>query len=145
MRKWIVLFLLFFPATVAFANPVIVFDPISAFAYVMVLGSTLGLEVCITTILLLFFHMSPVPVFFALLIGNLAVYFGVFTVLLDAVPSLLIAEVVIVTIEGAFIKLISFFDRFQLETFTRLKWRYAFISAVVGNVVSYYAGTIISA
>lgn len=145
MRKWIFLFFLSLPATVAFGNPVIVSDPISTIAYVMVLGSTLGLEVSITTVLLFFFHMSVVPVFFALLIGNLAIYFGVFVFLLDVVPSLLIAEAVLVAIEGAFIKLISFFDTFQLDTFTLLKWRYAFIIAAVSNVVSYYVGTIIGA
>jgi len=143
MRKWVFLFLLLYPASAALANPVI--DPISGLGYFMVLGSAFALEASIMTILLFFAHMSPVPVFFALLAGNLGIYFVVFVPLLDAALSLLVAEMLIVGLEGTFVKLISSFEVFQLETFTQLKWKYAFIIAAVGNIVSYYVGAVMSA
>ena len=109
----------------------------------MVFGSALWLEVSITTIILLFFNLSPVPVFVALLIGNLGVYFGLFGPLLDETTNLLMLEMMIVVIEGTFIKFISLIEAFQLETFTKLKWKYAFLSAAIGNVVSYYVGVVV--
>lgn len=143
MRKWVLLFLLLYPASVAFANPTI--GPVTGLAYVMVLGSAMGLETSITTILLLFLSMSPVPVFFALLAGNLTIYFAVFLPVLDTNLSLLAAEAIIVGLEGTFIKLLSLSETFRMETFSLLKWRYAFIIAAVGNTVSYYVGTVMGA
>jgi len=141
MRKWFFLFLLFYPASVAFANPVVIPDP----ANIIVLGSALFLEVSIMTILLFFLHMSPVPVFLALFAGNLGIYFAVFVPVLDAMLNLLVAEMLIVGLEGTFIKLISLSEIFQLETFTLLKWKSAFIIATVGNIVSYYVGYLMGA
>jgi hypothetical protein len=86
--------------------------------------------------------MSPVPVFLILFAGNLGIYFVVFVPVLDAMISLLVAEMLIVGLEGTFIKLISLSEIFQLETFTQLKWKYAFIIAAVGNIVSYYVGAV---
>jgi len=144
MRKWSILFLLLCSAGVAFANPIII-DPIGGLAYVIVLGSAIGVEVAIITILLFFFDMSPAPVFIALFIGNLTVYFAVFLPLLDAVSNLWVAEGLIVALDGVLIKAISRYELFQLETFTQLKWEYAFLIAAVGNIVSYYVGAVISA
>ncbi len=141
MRKWVLLFLLLYPASIAFANPVIIPDP----ANIIVLGSAFFLEASIMTILLFFFHMSPVPVFLTLFAGNLGIYFVVFVPVLDANLSLLAAEMLIVGLEGTFIKLISLSEIFQLETFTLLKWKYAFIIAASGNIVSYYVGTVMGA
>lgn len=143
MRKWVLLFLLLYPASVAFANPVI--DPMSDLPYIIVLGSAFFLEASIITISLFFLSMSPVPVFFALLAGNSAIYFTIFLPVLDANLSLPAAEALIVGLEGIFIKLISLSETFQLETFTSLKWKYAFIIAAFGNIVSYYVGTVMGA
>ena len=86
--------------------------------------------------------MSPLPVFLILFAGNICFYFAIFVPILGAITSLLVAEIAIVGIEGTFIKLISLSDIFQLETFTQLKWKYAFIIAAVGNIASYYVGTV---
>jgi len=145
MRKWVLLFLLLYPASVAFANPIIIPDPMGGLAYVIVLGSAMGLEVSIMAILLFFLSMSPVPVFFALLAGNLAIYFVVFLPILDTNLSLLAAEIIIIGLDGTFIKLLSLSETFRMETFKLLKWRYAFIIAALGNTVSYYVGTVMGA
>ena len=142
IEKWIILFFLLYPANVAFANPVF-FDPITDVPYIMALGSAIAVEVCLTAIILLFFDMSPKPVFFALYAGNLAAYFAVFLPLLDALSSLLIVEAIIVAVDGALIKLISLHDTFHLDTFIKLKWKYAFIAAGIGNLVSYSVGAVI--
>jgi hypothetical protein len=141
MRKWFFLFLLLYPTSVAFANPVVYPSP----SKIIVLGSAFTLEVSIITILLFFFHLSPVPVFLTLFMGNIGIYLTIFEPVLDMTPNLLVAEMLIVGLEGIFIKLISSLEVFQLETFTQFKWKYAFIVAAVGNIVSYYVGTVMSA
>lgn len=143
MKKWVVFIVLLFPATVAFANPVIIPDPLNWVRFVIVFGSSFGSEVLITTIILFFCHMAVVPLLIALFVGNLVIYFIIFQPVLSVTENLLVAEVVIVVVEGAFIKMISSFDTFQLEDFKGLKWRTAFITAVVGNLLSYSAGTVI--
>lgn len=143
MKKWAIFIVLLFPATVAFANPVIIPDPSNWVRLVIVFGSSFGAEVLITTIILFFCHMAVVPLLIALFVGNLVMYFIIFQPALSVTENLLVAEVVIVAVEGAFIKMISSFDTFQLEDFKGLKWRTAFIIAVVGNLLSYSAGTVI--
>ena len=141
MKKWAIIFVLLFSAS-AFANPVF-FDPVTDIRLVIVLVSTLGLEVFITTIILLFCHMALVPSLIALFLGNITMYFVIFLPIFSVTENLLLAEVVIVAAEGTFIKIISLFDTFQLEDFKKLKWRTAFISALVGNALSYYVGTVL--
>jgi len=141
MKKWIVLIVLLFPATLL-ANPV-VFDPFSSIRLVLIIGSLLWLEAAVITIILCFCRMEIVPSFIAMFAGNLAIYFAIFLPVLSAVNNLLIAEATIVTIDGAFIKIISTFDSFQMEDFKGLKWRTAFICAIVGNALSYYVGAVI--
>jgi len=143
MKKGLLLFLLICLSGAAFANPVII-DPIGSTAFVAVLGSAMVVEASIIAILLLFFDMRIGPVFAALFAGNLALYFIVFLPLLDAAPSLWIPETVIVAIEGTFIKIISFYDTFQMDSFKSLKWKYAFIISAVGNIVSYYVGAVMN-
>jgi hypothetical protein len=145
MRKWGVLFLLFCLADVVRANPVIVYDPISAFGYVAVLGSAITVEVSIVTLILLFFDLSVKPVWIGLFIGNLIIYFVLFVPLFHATSSLLVVEGLIVAADGILIKVISFFDTFQQNTFKGLPWKYAFVIAAAGNAVSYYLGTVMQA
>jgi hypothetical protein len=144
MRKWLILIVLLFPAATAFANPVIIFDPIDGVRYVIVLGSILGLEVLVTTIILFFCHIAVVPSLIALFTGNLLMYFVIFKPILSATENVPVAEAVIVAAEGVFIKVISLFDTFRLEDFKGLKWRTAFIISAVGNILSYGAGSVIS-
>jgi hypothetical protein len=139
MRKWAVLILLLYPAA-AFANPVI--DPFSGLQVVIVLGSALGVEVGLITIILFFCHMDPARSFLALLGGNLVIYFFLFQPILSQINSLLAAEAVIVAADGAYIKMLSSFEVFQADDFKGLKWRTAFICAAAGNALSYYIGTV---
>ena len=143
MKKWVVFILLLFPATVAFANPTIMPDPLNWVRFVIILGSCFGSEVLITATILFFCHMAVVPLLIALFIGNLVTYFVILQPVLSATGNVLASEAVIVVVEGAFIKMISSFDTFQLEDFKGLKWISAFIIAAVGNALSYYSGAII--
>ncbi len=139
--KYAVGFLLVFvlPAALALANPVV--DPFSGISSILVLLSTLGIEAFIVAMILMFFDMAPGSVFVAVFLGNLAIFFIIFLPLLDAVPNLLSVEIVIVAIDGSFIKFLSRLGRFQLDSFSSLKWRAAFIAAAIGNAFSYYIGS----
>lgn len=140
MKKWAAFIVLLYPAAAAFANPVI--DPVTKTYFIIVLGSALGVEVALMAIILFFCYMEPVRSFFALLGGQLVVYFVIFQPILSEADSLLVAEAVVVAADGAFIKMLSSFETFQTEDFKGLKWRTAFICSAVGNTLSYYIGTL---
>ncbi len=127
------------PAALALANPAI--DPFSGLSSILVLFSTLGIEAFIIAIILMFFDMAPGTVFVAFFLGNLVTFFFIFLPLQEAISNLLVAEIVIVGAEGSYIKFLSRFGRFQLESFAGLKWKTAFIVAAIGNAFSYYIGT----
>jgi len=139
-KKWAVLVILLYPAATAFANPVFVGISIAG----IILCVILGLEACVVTLILFFCHMTAVPSLIALFIGNLVIYFIIFTPLLSAVDNVLVAELLIIVIEGILIKIISSYDTFQMDDFKGLKWRTAFIASALGNALSYYLGTLIS-
>lgn len=139
MKQKIILCLLFFLADAAYANPVN-FDPIGSIANVLVLGSAITVEAGIITLILLFWGTDTKPVYVALFIGNLIVYFAVFLPFLEATSKLWIAEALVVAIDGVFIKVITVYDTFRSDTFRPLRWEYAFIIAGIGNIVSYYVG-----
>ena len=132
---------LFF-AKAAFANPV-VFDPLGSIGSVIVFGGAIIAEACLVTLLLLFFNMSIKPLFFALFFGNMVLYFVVFLPLLDLLPNLWITEILIVIADCIMIKLISLFEMFQEIDFNGLKWKYAFLVSMLGNLISYYVGAVV--
>jgi hypothetical protein len=140
VKRWIVIVLLFCLTGTAYANPIIVYDPLNILAYVLVLGSAFVIEAGIVTLILLFWGTDPKPVYKALIVGNLAIYFVVFLPLLDFTSKVWIAEGVIVGLDGLMIKMITLFETFQDDTFRPLRWGYAFLIAAVGNVVSFYVG-----
>lgn len=143
MKRFFFIFVILFFATAAYGNPVIIIgDPIGSLSYVIVLGGAIVVEACIVTLLLLFFGMSLKPLFWALFFGNLALYFVVFLPLLEFLPSLWMAEVLIVAADGAMIKGLSMHGLFQENDFKGLKWRYALLIAMLGNSLSYCVGAV---
>jgi hypothetical protein len=143
MKKWVILIALLFPATEAFANPTTAFGQFSWVKSIILYVSCFGLEVLLVTTILFFCHMAVAPLLIALFTGNVVMYFVIFQPVLSATGNVPASEAVIVAVEGAFIKVISSFDTFQLEDFKGLKWRTAFIIAAAGNLLSYYSGTVI--
>ena len=144
MKKWLFIVILLASSSEAMANPVIITDPAGTISWIVVLGSTLGLEAIVITIILYFCRMQPLPSFIAVLIGNTVIFFAIFRPVVSSVENLLIAEAVIVAIDGAFIKIISMFDAFQSEEFKNLKWRTIFICSAIGNALSYFMGNVIT-
>jgi hypothetical protein len=144
MKKFFIIFLVLFLTRVACANPIVI-DPLSSFSYVMVLGGAITVEACLVTLLLLFFDMSAKPLFFALFFGNLVLYFVLFMPLVDLLPNLWLAEVLIVAADGIMIKAISMFEMFQEPDFKGLKWIYAFLIGMLGNSLSYFVGAAMQA
>jgi hypothetical protein len=141
-KKWAVFVILLYPAAAAFANPSsFPLDPRMWLA-VIILCAILGIEVCVVTLILFFCHMAAVPTLIALFIGNLVMYFVIFAPLLSAIHNVWVAELLIIAVEGIFIKKISTIDTFQAEDFKGLKWQTAIIVSAVGNALSYYVGTL---
>jgi hypothetical protein len=62
--------------------------------------------------------------------------------LLEVLSNAWIAETVIVGLDGLLIKTLTFHEAFREEKFRPLKWRYAFLIALVGNLVSYFIGMV---
>jgi hypothetical protein len=143
MKKWVFFIALLFPATTAFANPTTAFGQFSWIKSIILYVSCFGLEVLLVTTILFFCHMAVVPLLIALFAGNVVMYFVIFLPVLSATGNVPASEAVIVAVEGAFIKMLSRFNIFQLEDFRGLKWRTALMIAAVGNLLSYYSGTVI--
>jgi hypothetical protein len=143
MKKWVILILLLFPATIAFANPTTPFAQFGWIKSIILYVSCFGAEVLLVATILFFCHMAVVPLLIALFTGNIVMYFVIFQPVLLATGNVPASEAVIVAVEGAFIKMLSRFDTFQLEDFRGLKWRTALIIAAAGNLLSYYSGTVI--
>jgi hypothetical protein len=142
MRKWAVLFFMLFLTGAVWANPVI-YPSISDGGYFVVLVSASVVEVSLVALILFCFDFALKPVWMALFVGNMIIYYMIFLPLLDAVSSLLIVEGLIVAADGILIKTVSLFDIFQQQTFKGLRWKYAFLIAAIGNIVSYYLGSVI--
>ncbi|MFA5239477.1 MAG: hypothetical protein WC476_07195 [Phycisphaerae bacterium] len=143
MKKWVFFIALLFPATTVLANPT---DPLAPFGWIKLgifYASCFGLEVLLVATILFFCHMAVLPLLIALFTGNAVMYFVIFQPILSATENVPVSEAVIVVVEGVFIKILSSFDNFQLEDFKGLKWRTAFIVAAMGNLLSYYSGSII--
>jgi hypothetical protein len=145
MRKFAFILLILIPVTIAYANPTAQ-HPTSFAATIVVVIAALCLEIFITIGVLFFSGIAPVPAFFALFLGNICCYLVVLCPLVFYFKlHVVLVEIAVVSVEAAFIKLISLIAIFQSDTFERLKWRYAFLAAVLGNAASYYIGTIMAA
>jgi hypothetical protein len=140
MRNYAGLLVVLLPVSVASANPI---DPIGSVLGLVPVAYILALETIVGTFFLLFAGMSGVNTLPVLYVGNLVVYFAFFLPLRHTGANVLFAETAVVAADGAFMKLLSTFDVFQSDTFTVLKWRYAFIIAALGNAISYYLGTMV--
>ena len=145
MKRFALVLFILVTATIACANPCIQ-SPTSIVAAIVVVIAALFLEIFITTGVLLFSGMALAPTFLALIIGNTGSYVGVLSPLFYYFEAhIVLVELAVVSVEAAFIKLICLFAAFQLDSFDGLKWRYAFLSAILGNASSYYIGTLIGA
>ena len=118
-------------------------DPANLAAWIVVVIASLLLEVFVTTGFLFIAGIAVAPMFFALVIGNMISYVGIAVLLYEAVKIAWLVEAVIVAAEASFIKLLRSFEFFQGDSFDGLKWRVAFLSALVGNACSYYVGTVL--
>lgn len=124
-----------------YANPST--HPSSHLAHLFVTGASIGVEVCLVTLLLVLFDLLPKPVYLALFIGNLAVYFMIFLPFLERFSSLWAGELLVVTLDGLLIKIISNLASCQGDSFILLKWRYIFVISALGNLVSYCTGLVL--
>jgi hypothetical protein len=142
-QVWLASSLVLISAGTVQANPLGGPDPTKLVASIVVVSAALLLEVFVTTGVLLFCGMAVVPMFFALVLGNIVSYLGVALPLYALVQRVWPVEIVIVAAEAVLIKLLSSFNLFQGDTFDGLKWRWALLAALAGNACSYYVGTLL--
>lgn len=138
MKKWMLFLFFAFLAAEVYANPSV--HPSSHLAHLLVAGASIGVEVCLVTLLLVFFNLLPKPVYLELFVGNMAVYFMFFLPFLERVSLLWAGELLVVTLDGLLIKIISNLAGSQGDSFIPLKWRYIFVISALGNFVSYCTG-----
>jgi len=138
MKKIAFLIFLFVPAARTHANPVV--DPFSLTMNGIAVSLSLLFEILVTTGILLFCSLALKPVFAALLIGNIASFFGVLLPLEPVIPSVLCLEIIVVIIESVYLKVICSWEVFQEDSFSSFKWRYAFLATITGNACSYFVG-----
>ena len=143
MKKLFFILVLLFSGGIAFGNPIVV-DPFGSISSIIVVGGSLLVEACVVALVLLFFGMLIKPLFVGLLFGNLVVYFVLFLPVLEALPSVWMAEVLIVAADGVVIKVLSQCEMFQDTNFKELKWRYALLIGMLGNTLSYYVGAVMN-
>ncbi len=139
-----VLGLVLVSAGTAQANPLGGPDPAKLAASIVVISAALLLEVFVTSGFLLFCGVAVVPMFFALVLGNIVSYLGIALPLYALVQRAWPVELVIVAAEAVLTKLLSSFSLFQGETFDGFKWRWALLAALAGNACSYYVGTLLA-
>lgn len=144
MRKLLLFIALLFPVKAVYANPSTPFYPFDWVWGSIYYGGCFGPEVLIIVTILLFCRMEVFPVMIALFAGNILGYFFVFLPVLEETGNIFISEMIIVCVEAVFIKLLSLFERFQMDDFRGLGWNTAFMAAGVGNYISYYAGVMIA-
>ena len=143
-RRIVIVLLVLLPAEATYGNPCIE-PPTSIAATMVVVIAALGLEVFITMGVLVFSGMALARTLLALTLGNIGCYLGVLGPLFYhfELPILLV-ETAVVTVEAAFIKLISLGGVFQLGRFDGLRWRSALLATTLGNASSYYIGTLMT-
>jgi len=143
MKIAVFILLILIPTTVAYANPSV--SPTAEAATVVVVIAALCLEIFLTMGVLIFSGLALGPTFLALVFGNIASYLGVLGPLAYHYElHLAFVEIAVVAAETLFIKLIALLGVFQQDTFTELRWRTAFIAAILGNASSYYIGTLMT-
>lgn len=144
MKKLLIIFVLLVHVTLANANPIVESPTTTAATIVCVIAGLL-LEIFLTTGVLLFSGIALAPTFFVLIFGNIASYclvLGPLAYIFNL--HVIFVEIAVISVEATFIKLICHFSFFQQESFIDLKWRFAFLAAILGNASSYYVGTLIA-
>jgi hypothetical protein len=144
MRRWTLILLFLFAASVARANPVSL-DPSAGIAFMIVALFALIVEAGVVALLLLFSGLSPLAAFIGYFAANLAVFAFLFCPLLSshALPVILL-ELLVVGADGAAIKLLAAMERVQGDDFRGLTWRRAFLISCAGNAISYFVGVLAS-
>ncbi|MCG3150606.1 MAG: hypothetical protein PCFJNLEI_04094 [Verrucomicrobiae bacterium] len=144
MRRLILILLLLCIPAAAYANPVML--PSSGLlAFCIVVFWALVVEAGVVTLLLMFKGLVPLRFFMAFGLSNFAVFAFLFCPLLslEKIP-LGILELLVVGVDGAFIKLIARADGMQGDDYVSLSWSYALVTSLAGNAVSYFVGATMS-
>jgi hypothetical protein len=148
-RTWVlfaVLLLLLLP-TAAEANPSISQEEWlgigkQIFRLIVFALTVLCFEAIVVAAVLLCFQVFSPYLFMAIFAANFIFYLLLFIPLYFITDNVLLSEAAIVVVECAVIKLLACMPIFQMENFTGLKWRFAFMASCIGNLVSYALGFI---
>ena len=142
MRRWIVVLLCVLIPLAARANPYIV-NPSSLIAFTVVAFMALIVEAGIVALVLAFAGLSPLRMFGAYWLANVAVFLFLFWPLQQRLP-LPVLEGLVVTVDAVSIKALSKVTAFQSDSYSRLGWCFAGVASLVGNAASFCIGVMAS-
>jgi hypothetical protein len=142
MKQRIIIVLLFCLSGAAYANPMVMFDPLHKAVYAMAVVTALTAEAGLVSLLLVFWGIDLKQAYAALRVGNLFLYCAAFLPLLALLANTWFAEAIIVGLDGLLIKTLTLHKAFREENFRPLKWEYAFLIALAGNLISYFIGAV---
>jgi len=132
MKKLTPILLIFVPATVAYANPMVL-RPAPPVSFL------LAIEIVFSYVVLTFYGMAPVPTFCALVAVNIASYYGAVIHLEfeQRVHFILVEGAVVAAAETASIILLSRLAFFRKAPSVAFKWRFALFAVLGGNFISW--------
>lgn len=108
-------------------------------AFGIVALAALVVEAGVVALFLIFSGLFPLRTFGAFFLINFAVFAFLFFPLLRRIPLPLL-EVIVVVVDGAAIKLLTFLSAFQGDEFQRVSWQRAGLASVAGNAASFFVG-----
>jgi len=110
-----------------------------AFGFVAV--AALVVEAGIVALLLAFSGLSTTRVFAGFLVMNMMIFFLLFCPLLGELHWSLL-EILVVIVDGVFIKLLAGFGSFQNEGYRGVTFVRAGVISAIGNAMSFFVGVI---
>lgn len=139
---WPVFVICWFAADSAQANPVS-FNPSSFLAFGFVAFGALVVEAGVVSLILTSAGIAPLRFFVGFFCANAAIFLFVFCPLLNSkVLPWFALEPLVVVLDSASIKVLSQMDLLQGYNYSGVRWRFAGVTALVGNAVSFFIGVI---
>lgn len=142
MRRWLTILLCVLIPFSARANPYIL-NPSSLLAFAVVAFMALVVEAGIVALVLVFAGLSPLRMFGAFWLLNLAVFLFLFWPLQPRL-SLPLLELLVVITDALCIKVLSKVSGLQGDTYSRLGWWFAGGASLAGNATSFCIGVMAS-
>jgi len=96
-------------------------------------------KVLVMTIALTYSKMAFGYTFVALFTGNIVTHYLIRSPLVNLLPHeyAFVADIAVALVDVIYVRVLSYLGPCQSFDFERLKWKYAFLAAFLGNIVSF--------